>query len=336
MPPTPSPSKLANEQVPVVDHERLTLVYGELKGMAVKLDPNPIDYGPIRFNNRIAKVRALLTRVEQIFLQGSEDLHWFKRRARAKRTLYELERRDLMINDPKCRMGRSQGEREALADVQLRDQIEAIEDLSAKAEDLEILMIVIKSKRTDLKDIQGRMRDQMKLIEHDLGMGARWGKSPVPAAIDDSVTEINSLLTDALGEHANLGSDDDEEETEEVVEEEVVEEEVVEEAVEVVDDHNDPAPTVGTVLEFSPSDLDKPEPEPAVAEEANDPSYDEDPGEVIIPEDNAEGDLPEADVTTEDANAFLDSFDPAPPEPDVEEHPDEGSIEDLISSLADD
>ncbi|GAG71355.1 unnamed protein product, partial [marine sediment metagenome] len=42
MPPTPSPSKLANEQVPVVDHERLTLVYGELKGMAVKLDPNPI------------------------------------------------------------------------------------------------------------------------------------------------------------------------------------------------------------------------------------------------------------------------------------------------------
>jgi hypothetical protein len=339
MPPTPSPSKLANEQVPVVDHERLTLVYGELKGMAVKLDPNPIDYGPIRFNNRIAKVRALLTRVEQIFLQGSEDLHWFKRRARAKRTLYELERRDLMINDPKCRMGRSQGEREALADVQLRAQIEGIEELSAKAEDLEILMIVIKSKRTDLKDIQGRMRDQMKLIEHDLGMGARWGKSPVPAAMDDSVTEINSLLTDALGEHADLEEDDEEEEDEE----ETVEEETVEEVV-VEDDHNDPSPTVGTVLEFSSSDLDKeepepePEPEPAaeVEEGSDDPSYDEDPGEVLIPSDDAEGDLPEADVTAADADEFLDSFDPAPPEPDAPEHPDEGSIEDLISSLADD
>ena len=265
-----------------------------------------------------------------------------------------------MINDPKCRMGRSQGEREALADVQLRAQIEGIEELSAKAEDLEILMIVIKSKRTDLKDIQGRMRDQMKLIEHDLGMGARWGKSPVPAAIDDSVTEINSLLTDALGEHADLEEDDEDEE--ETVEEETVEEVVVE------DDHNDPSPTVGTVLEFSSSDLDKeepepeplpsfedpsifglkeifgqepepePEPEPAaeVEEGSDDPSYDEDPGEVIIPSDDAEGDLPEADVTAADADEFLDSFDPAPPEPDAPEHPDEGSIEDLISSLADD
>ena len=331
MPPIPSPSKLASEPVPVVDHERLTLVYSELKGMAVKLDPNPIDYGPIRFNNRIAKVRALLTRVEQLFLQGSEDLHWFKRRARAKRTLYELERRDLMINDPKCRMGRSQGEREALADVQLREMIEGIEELSAKAEDLEILMIVIKSKRTDLKDIQGRMRDQMKLIEHDLGMGARWGKSAPPAAMDDSVAEINSLLTDVLGDSADL--DDDDEDEEEDSTEELVEEE---EVVETVDAHNDPSPTVGTVLEFSPSDLDKeePEPEPEVTDGSDDPSYD--PGEVIIPDDNAEGNLPEGDVPEADANDFLDSFDPSPPEGDIPEHPDEGSIEDLISSLADD
>jgi len=331
MPPMPSPSKLVTEQIPVVDHERLTAVYGELKGMTVKLDPNPIDYGPVRFNNRIAKVRALLTRVEQIFLQASEDLHWFKRRARAKRTLYELERRDLMINDPKCRMGRSQGEREALADVQLRAQIEGIEDLSAKAEDLEILMIVIKSRRTDLKDVQGRMRDQMKLIEHDLGMGARWGKAAPPSVINDSVNEINSLLESATADYTSEGD------------EEVTEEET-EEVVEVDDDHNDPAPTAGTVLEFSPSELDEeepppepePEPEPVVEDGSLDPSYDEDPGEVLIPPDDAEGDLPEADVAAADADEFLDSFDPAPSEADTPDHPDEGSIEDLISSLADD
>jgi cellulose biosynthesis protein BcsQ len=338
MPTSPSPN-LTNQKVPVVDHERLTQVYGELKGMTIKLDPNPIDYGPTRFNNRIAKVRALLTRVEQIFLQASEDLHWYKRRARAKRTMYELERRDLMINDPKCRVGRSQGEREALADVQLRAQIEAIEDLSSKAEDLEILMIVIKSKRTDLKDIQGRMRDQMKLIEHDLGMGARWGKEAPPSLINDSMNDITSLLAnvDVAPASDDLITEETEEEEEE--EEETVEEEAVEEVIEVVDDHHDPSPTAGTVLEFVASDLDEPdetEEAPAASDESDDPSYDEDPGEPIIPEEDAVGDLPASLVSDEEADDFLDSFVPAESAPEEAEHPDEGSIEDLISSLADD
>jgi hypothetical protein len=333
--PTSQSHNLTTENIPVVDHERLTEVYGVLKGMSVPRDPNAIGYGPTRFNNRIAKVRALLTRVEQIFLQASEDLHWFKRRARAKRTMYVLERRDLMINDPKCRIGRSQGEREALADVQLRPQIEDIEDLSAKAEDLEILMIVIKSSRSDLKDIQGRMRDQMKLIEHDLGMGARWGKEAPPSVIVDSVAEINSLLA-TVG--VSPASDDllkDEPEEEVFVEELVIEDPVEEVVVEVVDDIPEPDP----VLEFRASDLDQSDEvveAPVVADESDDPSYAGDPDEPVLPEDDAEGELPAAHVSDTEADDFLDSFDPSETAVEEAEHPDEGSIEDLISSLADD
>lgn len=321
-----SPSPSIDESVPTVDRERLEAVYDELKRMLVKLDPNPIEHGPVRFQNRIAQVRAMLTRVEQIFLQASEDLHWYTRATRAKRLIYELERRELMVNDPKCRMGRSQGEREDLANAKLRPQIEEIEDLASAAEDLEILLAVIKSKRSDMKDIQGRMRDQMKLIEHDLGMGARWGKSAPLTDTDASVSDINTLL---------VSVDEGTEEVEEVEETE----EAVDEPVVVEDDHDDPAPVAGKVIEFHVADLDDEEEETtdvAPDDGSDDPSYDEPSEEPVIPEEDAEGNLPEDDHSSEEADEFLDALDPTPAEPESEEHPSEGSIEDLISSLADD
>jgi hypothetical protein len=184
-------------QVPLVDDERIQDTYTELKGMQVQLDPNPIEYGPRRFNNRIAQVRAMLNRVEQLSLQASEDLHYFKRIINAKKSLYELEKRELMVKDPTCRVGRSQGEREAIADVRLRSQIESIQELEAAAHDLETIMLSIRSKRTDLKDAQSRMRDQMKLIEHDISMGARWGNRDVvsPNAVaSGSTDDLDNML----------------------------------------------------------------------------------------------------------------------------------------------
>jgi hypothetical protein len=183
--------------VPLVDDERIQDTYEELKGMQLELDPDPIEYGPRRFNTRIAAVRSMLNRVEQLSLQASEDLHYFKRIINAKKGIYELEKRELMVKDPTCRVGRSQGEREALADVRLRAQIEEIQELEASAHDLETLMLSIRSKRTDLKDGQSRMRDQMKMIEHDISMGARWGNRDAPSlsAVAGSAGEdLDTLL----------------------------------------------------------------------------------------------------------------------------------------------
>jgi hypothetical protein len=39
---------------------------------------------------------------------------------------------------------------------------------------------VIKSKRADLRDIQQRIRDQMKLCYEEIGIGGRWGSKPPP------------------------------------------------------------------------------------------------------------------------------------------------------------
>lgn len=325
----PTTSKPDAPNVPVVDMDRIRSIFAELKKMQVKLDPNPIEYGPKRFNNRIAQVRALLNRVEQIFLQTAEDLHIFKRLINAKRTLYEFDKRELMINDPKCRVGRSQGEREALADIQLRDQLEELATLELAAHDLETVMISIKSKRTDLKDAQGRMRDQLKMIEHDLGMGARWGNNAPPSSAAQSVNEIHSLLDQM---DAESGVSDDEDDEDEAEEEETEDEETEEEPVIVEDAHHDPAPHVDPepVLTFG----EEPEEEEAAADDS----------EELIPTEDAEGSFPETDSEEPDAEVddFLDSLGALGDDEEEDKTAESAAeseapgIDDLIASFSDD
>jgi hypothetical protein len=296
---------------PVVDLDRIEQTYSELKKMEVVLDPNPIEYGPTRFSNRIAQVRALLNRVEQIFLQTSEDLHYFQRIINAKRTLYELEKRELMVNDPRCRVGRSQQEREALADVQLRAMIEDVQKLELAAHDLETVMISIKAKRTDLKDVQGRMRDQMKLIEHDLGMGARWGTQAPPTSPIASLKEIDDMLV-TVDRGLGVVADEDEDEDDE--------EEVV-----VDDAAQDPSPQA---------------PEPVLV--FGDEPEGEADAETLIPAEGSEGDLPADDQAQDEADNFLDALnmstsdDEPPAESEGKGGDDESGIDELIASLADD
>jgi len=319
-------AKAEQIEVPVVDQDRIQRTYAELKKMEVRLDANPIDHGPKRFNNRIAKVRAMLTRLEQIFLQTSEDRHYFQRIISKKNALYELDRRELMTTDPKVRVGRSQGEREDLANQRLRDRIEELQGLQLCVEDLEALMVVIKSKRTDLKDIQGRMRDQMKLIEHDIGMGARWGKQPAPKAEPVAVAdteEIDNLL--AATDETPLGLVPDEEDEE--VAEEATEEE---ETVEVVEDEGDPAPHV--------------EPEPVLVfgdeEEAEESESDDPSVEDLIPTESAEGSFSEEEETeNKDADNFLDALGSLDDEEDSskEETEKEGQgVDELLAMFSED
>jgi len=315
-----TPSSNLEKELPVVDEQRLRDTYAELKRMEVHLDPNPLDYGPKRFNNRIAHVRAMLNRVEQIFLQTSEDLHYLKRVINAKRGLYELEKRDLMVNDPKCRVGRAQGEREALADVQLRSQIEGIQRLELAAYDLETLMMSIKSRRADLKNAQTKMRDQMTLIEHDLGMGAQWGRKSgldVTGGIETvGIEQIDTVLAQVDADLGVSEEDSEEEVDEEEVDEEEVEEEEVEEEVTSPVPSRDPSPRTG--------------PEPVL--ELGGPEEATDLDILFQGDGNA---LPDASGTQEAADSFLESLgtidrDEPPPEPEA------AGIDDLIASFADD
>jgi hypothetical protein len=77
----------------------------------------------------------------------------------------------------------------------MRPEAEEIDRLTANVEDLEAVLTVVRTKRADLKDIQGRLKDQLKVCQEEISLGGRWGKSliatgRIPDPAGDSVTDL--------------------------------------------------------------------------------------------------------------------------------------------------
>lgn len=283
-------------ELPIVDAARVAGVYEELKQMQIKLDSNPIEFGPRRMNANIAKVRSQLDRVEQIFLQVSQDLHVYKREFNETRALYELEKNNLLFNDLDVRSERSQKEREGKADTKLRTYLDKMRTLELRVYDLEQLMVVIKAKRTDLKDKQGRMRDQMKMIDHDLSMGARWG-SKAPPATASGDGDIDSMLSEL---DSSSGYSDDDVEEEEILK---------------------TPPEDKTPLKSAPI-------------EAKIPEFPEVDVDSFLPQEGAKGTDLEIQSSQEDTDGFLEQLDVSK-KPSAAHLPQPESIEGLIDTLID-
>jgi hypothetical protein len=212
-----------------------------------------------------------------------------------------------------------------MVDSKLADSIRSMQELELRAQDLEMLMVVIKAKRTDLKNSQGRLRDQLKLIEHDLGMGARWGNNAPPSLAAGAATDIDDLLNiadegGAWSKDFEVGTGDE------------------------VDGDEDPSPHV----ELSSLDLEEDSTETEEDEEAEefgeDSGEDDDSEEIeeaeeaddatILADDDEAEPMPEGSSSDDEVDAFLDSIEDAS-EVDTETPEDrhQPDIEDLISSL---
>jgi hypothetical protein len=166
--------------------------------MQVELDADPLDLGPKRLNGKIAECRGMLSRCERIFLDVSQHLHRYKRLHRAASADFKLRMRDLLTNDTEVRMGRNVTDREAIAANKLRTEAEEIDRLTANVEDLEAMLTVVRTKRADLKDIQGRLKDQLKVCQEEISLGGRWGRSLPTARISDPAGDSVRELMDAV------------------------------------------------------------------------------------------------------------------------------------------
>ena len=175
-----------------VDLEYINKVYTELSLMDVQLDPDPIEFGPSKLNNKTAEARKYLSQTEKIFMQVSQNLHKYKRDLLISETQYDLEQTKLMANDPHVRSGRSQQEREALASTQLVHIQSKINSCKLAVHDLEDVLKVVKAKRSDLKDLQGRIRDQLKLCQEQIALGQRWGQK-VDKNIAGEILSVDDL-----------------------------------------------------------------------------------------------------------------------------------------------
>lgn len=183
----------------VVDDQYILRIYHDLSNMDVELDPDPLALGPNRMNAKISYCRKHLTRCQQIYLQISRDQQILQRALRGAKLDLDLRMQDLLTNDPEVRSGRSVRDREAAANVKLRAELEAISTLEISLGDLASVSDVVRAKQNDLKDIQGRLRDQIKICQEELGLGRRWSTpsvnlepSPVDAQAAETVGQITS------------------------------------------------------------------------------------------------------------------------------------------------
>ena len=174
-------------------------IYSRLGAMDVSLDPNPIEYGPARLNEKTSEVRGYLSSTESIFMEVSHNLHKYKRDLLALESAKAIGITRLMAEDPHVRTGRSQGEREALASLRLEDENREIDKLKIAVAELDEVMKVIKAKRSDLKDLQGRLRDQLKLCQEQISLGQRWGSKATPRKESVLITS-NPEVRDNLDE----------------------------------------------------------------------------------------------------------------------------------------
>ena len=201
-------AETAAETALVFTQEAADRVYNELREMSVDLDADPLSFGPKRLNGKVSEVRRQLDRCERIFLDIAQQLHTTKRQLRIETTVLEIEKKNLFANDPETRAGRSISDREAIATGKLRAKVEHMNKINLSVQDLEAVLLVVKAKRTDLKDIQGRLRDQIGLCREELGLGTPWGtKRPnapelnlPPAAVTAGIDHVDSLLREVEGE----------------------------------------------------------------------------------------------------------------------------------------
>ena len=167
-------------------------LYDQMHKMEVMLDDDPLQFGPKRLNNKIAELRNMLTELERIFNRSSKKLGEIKRQFRLVETKITITKADLFANDPEVRAGRNVADREATASVKMAKLISEKMRLQCDIAEIDDLMTVVKAKRSDLRDTQSRLRDQIKLCHDEISLGSRWGdKKPTIQLTPQIISQSN-------------------------------------------------------------------------------------------------------------------------------------------------
>lgn len=213
--PNPKPDLKIQEpeqpKLPLIDQPYIDSVFEEVAKMQIGLDADPLRFGPSRLNQKVALTRNLLTRCEQLFNTITHTLQVYTSHHRLLTLEFDLLEKDLLANDPEVRAGRNLKSQEAVAHLKLRKHLLELNSIKTTITNLETLLTVVKTKRSDLRDIQNRLKDQMKLCQEDLSIGRRWGnegakKTTAPAKSLVSPFDAEQVLSN----HQVVDQSDDE------------------------------------------------------------------------------------------------------------------------------
>lgn len=203
----------------LLSEDQVVEIYDRLADMEVSLDADPLAFGPKRLQEKMAQCRKCLSETERIFLDISQAMHRAKRNLRAKKAALDLSTKFLYAEDPEVRSGRNIADRDAFAAIKLKEEWMEVHSCEQLVQDIEAVIIVIKAKRSDLRDTQGRLRDQLRLCQQELELGGRWGSrrpnapelEPGQGVANGADAEVIDNLIDRVNDEIHLMTLDDEE-----------------------------------------------------------------------------------------------------------------------------
>lgn len=203
----------------LLSEDQVVEIYDRLADMEVSLDADPLAFGPKRLQEKMAQCRKCLSETERIFLDISQAMHRAKRNLRAKKAALDLSTKFLYAEDPEVRSGRNIADRDAFAAIKLKDEWMEVHSCEQLVQDIEAVLIVIKAKRSDLRDTQGRLRDQLRLCQQELDLGGRWGSrrpnapelEPGQGVANGADVEVIDNLIDRVNDEIHLMTLNDEE-----------------------------------------------------------------------------------------------------------------------------
>lgn len=188
--------------------ERMASIYKEIEGMSVELDPDPILHGPEVLQRKTAEAQNYLSRLERIVTQLQHEFFTKQRQLISKNKAIELETKHLIATDERVKSGSSIKDRIAKAHVILNEKVEEVNDLDIQIQTYEFVLGTLKAKRAELKNLQLRIKDQFRIVQEEINLGASWGRPRSPYAevtredgdkVSNSLAEMDAILDDGSG-----------------------------------------------------------------------------------------------------------------------------------------
>jgi len=213
----------------VISPERIEAIYTELERMHIHLEPEPLRFGPEDLQNKTAHAQNMLSRVEQITTAILHEFHVTQRKHLSHSKRLDIKTKDLIANNEEVAKGSSIKDRMSRAHTYLIEDIREVDDLEIAIRDYELVLEVLKAKRSELKNLQQRIKDQFRMVQEEISLGGNWGRPRTPykaispgqgrATFEDS-EDIDRLLhgvDSVLNEVEVDDYDEEDEEDEEVI-----------------------------------------------------------------------------------------------------------------------
>lgn len=189
----------------LIDSDRIDQIYSELETMTVELDPDPLRHGPEALQDKTAKAQNFLSRVERITTQVGHEYHISQRVHLSKSKTVELKTKHLIASDEDVAKGSSIKDRISRAHVKLEEEVLELDQLEIAIQDYELVIDMLKTKRSELKNLQQRIKDQFRMAQEEISLGGKWGRPRKPYAemepgqgfaTFDDMEDVDQILED--------------------------------------------------------------------------------------------------------------------------------------------